>query len=384
MKGAKILFWLSLVCVSYGQDRIPINSADHVYPFLRDTKKLGTESEQPSGLLHDLYLQADIGYGFTHWKPNERNENESALLDFKTEGLHQVNIEAAVGLKNIDLFTFAYAGPVVRTPHQMEMFEVNKKQAWGLEKYTAGINLLSITDYFLPTDQIDLRYLLKCLLSVKFRYFKERIFGEATATRDLYYVPYGVSIYDQSQFQFIEAGEKAAFKCDFDDYEATIGVYFHDKYEFRIGYFNSIWQRPSEYFRVELDDSSLCFFGTRYEAKSLYFGVQTNQRGSPGFNIDAFLRSSIFYKSMRNAYGEMDDYFQSDDESWLHYLGFYGDLWYNFYSTNGRFSLTIGVIYDNRTWFRNYPEVDGKADSRSGKIDIDEIFRGYVNVAIKL
>ncbi len=341
------------------------------------------------GLIKSVYLNGDAGYRFTSWKPMERTEEEGEILNFKTEGLHQINILAILGFKDVDFLTYSYEGPVIPTEKQKEMFSVNTRQEYGLEKYTAGINFTSIYSYFVPHPKPGFQYLGRILLSPRFRYSRELIFGEATATRSFYYVPYGVSFpfyggVNLSLYRHIPAGSTVGFKTTFEDFEATIALYHKNNLEFRVGYMTSVWKRPSEYFKMLVDDTATLIFGTRFEARSLYFGVQTIRRSAPGTNVDAFLRSGIIESSMINAYGDMDSYFKSQDSSWLHYLGIYLDVWYNVYSKNERFSLTIGGIYDNRTWFRNYSDIDGKSDSRNGKIDIEEIFRGYLNVVVRI
>jgi hypothetical protein len=241
-----------------------------------------------------------------------------------------------------------------------------------------------------------LRGLLKLLLTTKYRYSRELFIGEIEAKEDLRYIGNDAIIQDDgtviSGDILINKGELYNFKSLFIDHEITVdflggggknieNLFWKDR-EYRIGYFESTWRRPSMYNASQDNYNDLTlnnndFYDTIYRAKGVIFLFSTLNRAKEGFNWEAFLKRSLSAE-IKNAYGKK---FLKNVE-YVDYTSSSVKIWYNHYfEVNNSFEylITIGGSYD----FRHFELKEDENSGNSVDLDRDSIFRLHGSFGFK-
>lgn len=202
--------------------------------------------------LNDFSVNLSAGYQQSLWFPSVNDStNAPQIVNFTTEGLQAYRIDTKLSYSSIPFISLHYEAPVNNTPDQREMLEFNTKKA-GLEKFVGGIDFSSLPAQFGYGNN---RW-INTLASVKYVYTQELFFINALATRNFWYIPSNASYDPQTNImngqQLVSAGDNIRYKTRFIDHNVSIDLFkmlsgeLYNNYEIRLGYFNTIWDRPSQ------------------------------------------------------------------------------------------------------------------------------------------
>ena len=263
--------------------------------------------------LSNLFAGISFGYEGSFWKPFETEDEKSNVVEYKAEALNIGRIVGEVGYKDKPLITVVYARPFTSSDKVDEMFEASSSQSHGLEKFSGGVKLDPIVDFFLPGSKGAARYIVKHLLSIRFRYTRELFWGNARVKQEALYIPLSASVsYAEHTITgavVLNPEHSLAFKEDFTDTEISIPVYTVDipirfnvgkfttfkisPHQVRLGYFDSDWERVSDSDGAILINGRPIIYEGRYRSKGAVVSVETVDVGSPGVNIDFAFRWGV-------------------------------------------------------------------------------------------
>ncbi len=321
------------------------------------------------------------------------------LLNYKTEGLHTFAGEGVLGYNLDPLITISYERPFHDTPTQRELLETNTTQSGGFDKLGIGVTgkIIKVLGEkaFGKVKGKSLRAVLAGVLSFKFRYTKERFFGEARADQPFVFLSRngqatvntaGGLVAQPGATQNIAVNEKVAFKTTFEDWEYTIDfvdgmkelVSKERKEELekkgasgsllerwgnpnlltlRLGYYQSTWSRPasvSQIFRAS--DGAPVVFESDFKTRGVImrFGHRNNDIPSPfpfpwiTFDIRKGANDKIV-NSVGGLSGGITNVFRAGEN--LEFFGFKVMSWYNFYPIdNLNLFFKPAVSFDWRSW----------------------------------
>lgn len=367
----------------YGE---PLSSRSNTFA-LSDT----TVEDEP-GFWNDFYVYTSVGAQAFNWKPTERDGG--GYISFKTKGLRSYNGLAVLGYRGMDALSLSYEGVFRKSREQEEMLVTNFARESGIERYTWGLKIDPFVQAIIPDDHWFSKYVLRRIFSIKFKYSHELYFGEAAGKQDFIFVPLDVGARFNSplppQSQRVSAGEKLFFQTLFVDYETSISAYTYQTVDVRIGYFQSKWERPSDYYVYTTVDDTLVILGYRFEASGVMLGIQTIDRGAPGFYIDLALRfAALSKRSITTSVEDLGTVFSSEDGSGLNYVSLFAGGWYNAYFDSQRNSglyLSFGVTWERRRWLREYSTPEGQTSSADNfsVVENDEFLKFFGSLGFRL
>lgn len=154
------------------------------------------------------------------------------LLDESPVGYSSLNLgvydlSLQLGLAGISFLEADYESPYPRTAFQENALEARKDRAQGLEKYTAGVNLLPIWRLLLPDSVPDI---IEWLPALEIRYTRELTQNTAVAEREslilnsLNNLGGDLGLQD-FEFQRVDPGKSFSFKTRYQYASVTIPVY---------------------------------------------------------------------------------------------------------------------------------------------------------------
>jgi len=310
----------------------------------------------------------NVNYDYAEWQPLERNK-ENKLISFETEGLNCYRIQGRLNLWRFELLKFNYVGSLVFSEHQKEILESKIDEEFGIEKYTFGISLEPFINYIIPENKI-----LKTIFSLRFRYRRELYFGTAKTYDELYFIPFNSSYNYQTnsydEYQHFLENEEISFKTYLNNYSIYINLY-----GFTIGYYESQWAKPADFYRKYIGDEILCIFETKYNVNGIIFGVETS--GSDSYKdmrlcIDIDFLFPVNNASMKNADGNLEDLLD-EYEPLYEEVNIILEYSMSFYK---KIMLNLGGEYNRRRW-KSY--IDDSADDFY-VLDTDTIYRCFVGL----
>ena len=329
------------------------------------------------------------GYEHAAWFINEYDQKRKRVVDYETEGLSVYRIVGNLGYGHYPFLTFVYEQPVTPSSSQEEMLEANMTQESGMEKFTWGIRLDPIVNHFLTGDNFA-QAILRRAFSIRFKYTRELYFGEAKSLVDAVYIPMDAVVDYENRVisggKGISEGETLAFKTEFIDYEVSLPLFTYGsskpaKYDFRIGYYDSKWERLSDSRNVVVDDLP-SIFDARYRSRGLLLATGTTDLGLPGLNADGYFKIGLD-DSLDSAI-EWDRHTGSDVV--VKQLEGGLNVWYNLYfspSREGLF-LSLGGGWSMRRMTIDISQSDGTDGSSSTVFnDTDELSKLWALLAYR-
>lgn len=355
---------------------------------LRDSD-LNSVSRLPLGMF--FYLSSD--YQYSIWIPDKRDSIDDPILNYDTEGFHQIRLMSIFGLRNEDMFTFTYEGPFSKSFRQKEMFRANVAEEQGLEKYTGSLILYPLICYLLYENDTQLAKFISWLFTFKVRYSKELYFGNIKSDMDFYYVPLNLE-YNQDNFEnldipFVQRGAAYSFKSQFENLEASFGFgVFSDEqgrnHEVRIGYFSSKWNRPSDYYRQYTVEDIPIIFGTEYKAKGFWAGIEQVNSVKEFISYDGKFILGAFDQKVKNTHISLNDFIKEKENESLYYISMVISVWINEYfksSNYGNLAMTAGGSYDGRLWMKGFFKKEEK--NKNDNLDFDQIIKLFIGLSYR-
>jgi len=295
----------------------------------------------------------NTGVDLTFWKPGF---DEDRVVKFSIEGMKTYHVGANFVYGGKSMLVLRYERPIHGTDSREDIFKANTEEKSGLEKFTGGVKLDPLAYLLFPDNT-----LLKKILSVEYRFSRERFFAEVTAQKDLAFIPKNAVVDDVKRTitgnRFVSTGEKLDFRTEFINQEISLPLislnmkktikyngrvekvsFFQE--DFRVGYFNFQWSRPSH-------GTGNTFVGkpiicdTTFKAQGYFLGFETQDPDSPGLNLDWLVRIGLD--------GEVDNAFQYKKTD-VSFVGMSINTWYNHYfsSRSEGFAATLGFLFDWR------------------------------------
>ena|GEM_PF-3554024 len=247
-----------------------------------------------------LFFDASAGAQEFFWTPAAING-----VSYKATGLKAYNFNAGLGLtgsaRRGPALTFEYKAPFERSSEQSDMMSTNKSYTEGLEKYSFGFAPDAIIYAIYPS--LSEQGFVRFLLSAQFKYSKTKFYCNATVGRDFFYLGDGTVINwgnnTISGATHLQAGQSLSFRTEFDETEVMFALYSVPEkvHEFRIGYFQMDWRRPSannQGWTIQSGGVKYpVVYDTVFSAKG--FGLKWVSRDmfSPGFNGDISVKFGI-------------------------------------------------------------------------------------------
>ncbi len=327
----------------------------------------------------------NTGVDLTYWNPGF---DEDKVVKFTTEGMKTYHVGANFTYNDKSMLALQYERPFDGTKNQLEIFKANMKQNSGIERFTGEVKLDPLADLLFPDS-----LLLRKILSVEYRYSRERFFGEVTAQREIAYIPKDAIVDHVKRTitgsKSVSAGEKLDFRTEFINQEISIPLVSLDmkktvnyngrvekisffREDFRVGYFNFQWSRPSHGTDDTLAGKPI-ISDTTFKSQGYYLSFETQDPGSPGFNLDWLVRIGLG--------GEVDNAFHYN-KSDVSFVGMSINTWYNHYfnSRNGGPAATFGFLFD---WRRmNVDEKTTEASTSTVRImnEQEKLYKVYLNL----
>lgn len=372
-------------------------SCSHAYESLSPTEKAEAGSAAVEMLADAINGNCDkskfnydmnSGLDLSFWKPGF---DEDKVVKITTEGLKTYHIGANFAYGGKSMLVLRYERPFEGAYSQEDSFKTNTRQKSGLEKFTGGVKLDPLADLLFPDN-----VLLKKILSVKYQYSKESFFAEVTAQKEFALLPQGAVVdYGKktiSGSSIVTAGEKLEFSTEFINQEISIPLVSLDmmktvsyngrvenvsffQEDFRVGYFDFQWSRPSHGTSNTLDGKPI-ISDTTFKAQGYFLGFEAQDPGSPGLNLDWLVRIGLDGE-VNNA----SNYNKSD----VSFVGMNINSWYNHYfsSRNEGLAATLGFLFD---WRRmNVDEKKNETSTSTVRIfdEQEKLYKVYLNIVYR-
>ena len=322
-----------------------------------------------------IYFVGNVGLEFYNWAPETR---ENGYIDFATEGLNTFNTSFHLGLFDKDFFSINYEGTFSNNSNQQEMLKADNSFNSSISFLSCMAKSKPFVHKYITCDSRFCR-ILKNVLAYKYVYTQELYWGEATMNQNAYFIPidFNSSLNTQPKEDFLfNKDSKVAFKTLFRDNEYSINLETNKNYDIVLGYFQSSWERPSDYYTYRTPNNEPIIMGYRYQSNGFIIGYQSDNFSKLGLHLDFQIRGAgLSNKSVKSSFGDLSDIFKEKDNSGLNYSAIYIAPWYN-YQVKKLF-VTLGAQYSIRTWTRVFE------NSESVAIDIDYFLKVYLKFNFK-
>lgn len=350
----------------------------HLFCFCAATQPLYSAT----GLTFDASAKAYF------WTPGEING-----LSFETEGLRSWAVGMALGSKTTerktDSFQIVYEAPLdASDSFQREMLSVNKGGTEGLEKYMLGIRPDAIVFALKPAWREN--GLLKALLSTEFKYSRSLFYGKASVSAPCFYLDSGVKVNWNTRTIYggkrLGVGDAIAFRTEFMDLEISIPFYRYKDHEFRAGYFNRVWERPSDnnqsWSIATHSGVYPVIYDTAYKSRGFLFAFKSAEASSAGLNTDLSVQ-----------FGSKNEIKQAlplnlPEHEKLTAITYSAGLWYNWYPhSDGRtgFFFSLGGDVRAHGWYAE--DFSASASAADGDnlrlLDKDILYSGYLRTGYR-
>lgn len=173
-----------------------------------------------------LDLNAGYNYRFNTFSTDRPLLDESPV-GYSSLDLGVYDLSVNLGLAGTSLLEFDYESPYPRTDFQETALDAREDRARGLEKYTAGINILPLWRLLLPDSWPDI---IKWLPAVEIRYTRELTQNTAIAEREsillnsVNNLEGSVGLEDMI-FQRVASGNSFSFKTRYEFSSVSIPIY---------------------------------------------------------------------------------------------------------------------------------------------------------------
>lgn len=337
-----------------------------------ETEENTTKDESPATPASPKF-GASISGGtvFSFWKPGLDGED---IITYDTSGMKAYQLNGNIYILGQSISMFNYESPFNKSDEQNSMINANKNEdKSGVEQFVGGIRLYPLAQSLFGDNN-----LVVAIFAVKYKYTRERYFGKVTSDQDFAFVSksanYNPTTNTISGVNIIQKGETLSFQTDFVESEITIGgpLKKSTSQEFRFGYFQSEWTRPSHGDKATFESYPIITEST-FKVKGIVASFNTVNEAQPGPNLDLMIKLGIT--------GEVENAFNYSDQS-IAYLDFGLNFWYNYYFSRNRdkgFFLKIGGSFDQRRLV-----VDDKETAETNYVkfeDEDRLYKLYANIA---
>jgi len=273
---------------------------------------------------------------------------------------------------------------------QREMLSVNEGGAEGLEKYTFGIRPDAIVFSIKPAWKES--GLLKTLLSTEFKYSRSLFYGKASVSEPCFYLDSAVTVdWDNriiSGGRQLAAGDAIAFRTEFRDLEISMPFYRHKGHEFRVGYFNRVWERPSDnnqsWSISTYSGTYPIIYDTTYKSRGFLFAFKSAEASSAGLNTDLSVQFGSKNEIKQALPLNLPEYEK------LTAITYSAGLWYNWYARSDGgtgFFFSVGGDIRAHGW---YAEDSRESSSGSSSdeddlrlLDKDTLYSGYLRAGYR-
>jgi len=190
----------------------------------RQSKSTFRSIKEKSGFFLDL--NAGYNYRFNSFRTSRPLLNTSPI-GYSSLSLSVYDISAQLGLVGTSFIDFDYESPFPRTEFQENALSAQQNRTKGLEKYTAGINILPLWRFVIPSSWPDF---IEWLPAVEIRYTRELTQNTAIAKSESILLNSvddlgdGINLEDIT-FQRVGAGDSFSFKTLYQYGSVSIPIY---------------------------------------------------------------------------------------------------------------------------------------------------------------
>lgn len=174
------------------------------------------ESGESTHVLEKIGFTADVDAGysvrFNGYSTYEPLLQTQIPVEYNTKTLSVFDLHVEAGLLGSDMVEFDYQTSLPRTDFQQEALAYREDRAFGLQKYTFGIDTTPLWLLILPDDA---SWIVKRILSLRFRSVRELSQSNASVTEASLILPPNPSAEDYgnlASFEELEAGSPYSFK----------------------------------------------------------------------------------------------------------------------------------------------------------------------------
>ena len=330
------------------------------------------QSEGTTAVLDRIGFTAalDAGYSarFNGYSTYEPLLQTQIPVDYDTKTLSVFDLHVRAGVLESELIGFDYQTSLPRTDFQEEALAYREDRAFGLEKYTFGVDTTPLWLLLLPDDA---SWAVKRVLALRFRSIRELSQSNASVTEPSLGVPTTPTYGDATSFAPLEAGASYSFKTRYRYNSLSLPLVFfvEDRGRVNVGvaqwsFSRSYAARPSS-----LGGEQVVFDATNETTAliaELY--IDLHQGGLAGFEFDMFYG----YGLHNNWTGDEVDvnrlFFPSGDEQVdiaNHNLQFRTSYPFTFFESRDRLAaaLKVGLLANTfTTSFSNVEEPNGEGD----------------------
>lgn len=190
----------------------------------RESKSTYRSLKEKTGFFLDL--NAGYNYRFNSFRTN-RPLLDTSPVGYSSLSLGVYDVSVQLGLVGTSFLEFDYESPYPRTDFQEKALEARQDRTKGLEKYTAGINILPLWRFVIPESWPDF---IKWLPAFEIRYTREltqntaRAKSESILLNSVDDIGNGVNLEDIT-FQRVGAAEAFSFKTLYEYGSVSIPIY---------------------------------------------------------------------------------------------------------------------------------------------------------------